>query len=1426
MKKRSLFCLPFSALLLTGIFGASFLNFSNKNTSELVSASTGSYSRNLSTYYTSAFSHKVTSSQYGTTLLNTLHELLYDTHGTYNTYDDLWNITKDTDYDLDNPDNIVLLYSRQSIDGTPTASSWNREHVWCKSLSGGLYTKVSGTTTGAGSDIHHLRPASTAYNSTRGNTPYGVVSDHIACNRMGDTECYMDSSNFEPADYLKGDIARVIMYMYTHYSTEVSGTSTKSGALSITNIVNKSTSQAAWDLLMDWNELDPVDYSEIIRNNKACYYTGNYNPFIDHPEFARMIWDDTSSQQAGLFFQTSYKTVNVGSNYTNTASAYGNVTSSDSIVYTSDNPEIASVNSSTGQVTGVSNGVARIKARATINNVSRISYHFVVVGSGYTPKYTMNASGIVYTPISSSSARASETIGSETVSFSNTYTKANYHTQMTGGQTATLTISNFPKTIKSITLSMHSNKSSGAGTITVTVGGSNYSSKTGNFSSIYGSYSESYVPIDMTNSSASKKTGTIVITIAVSTSSLFFEKAIIDYTERTVTKASSISVSPSTILMTPGEDNILTTNFSPSNTTLKTNTWSSSNTSVATVTKYGLVRAISVGSATITATASDGSGKTGTSLITVSNSVAPSGDPTVTGVTVTPNSTSLDVTTNPTANLTAVVNGTNNPSQAVTWTVSASNPSGCVTVNSGGVVTAVSAGSATVKATSVADSNYSGTCTITVTNTPKTLSSITLDTTNVQKSFTVNNTFNYTGLVVTAHYTDSTSSTVTPASVTSPNMSTTGQKTVTVSYTYGGTTKTANYAITVLESGGSETSSYTWDLSIASYETPTSAALVTWSSECATMTAERAEGKTAANNYLGGDSNARTSSRFYSGNTMRFTPASNYEITSVVFTATSTNYANALKDTNWTNATASVSETAVTITPTDGSQEFYGVHGGTIGGTSVVVNYSYTPQASLSSITLDTTNVQTTFSVGDTFNYTGLVVTAHYTDSSSKTVTPSSVSTPSTATTGDKSVTVTYTENDVAKTANYTITVTANPSINWTAPTINVYSGSTLSGSDVNAWAVTYNDGAGHQTVLTYNQLTVKLGESAISIPHTWNASDDGKTLTATYNSLTTSESSAVQITQSVNTITKTSESSEVTSNLTFTAACGGSGTADHGETWTVTSDAAESTYDSTKGIHYGTSSAAVEYIQLVSDSFTTGTITQVVVNASGASGVTGSVSVTVGGNAFGEVQSFNSTASDKTFTGTASAGQIVVRIYKAAAANKAIYCKSVVVTNNVPGSSTVISNNVNHIAAQRVAVKFANAFNAAMDTTSGCTTNLSSAWSTCSSAYDTFLSEAAALGENEEAYAKSLIANATKQYTDDSGEACIERMMKTYQVCVQKHGQTPFMSELVSLSKISINPLQVSVKNSSTAIIIIAISATSLIVIAGYFYFRKKKEN
>ena len=129
---------------------------------------------------------------------------------------------------------------------------------------------------------------------------------------------------------------------------------------------------------------------------------------------------------------------------------------------------------------------------------------------------------------------------------------------------------------------------------------------------------------------------------------------------------------------------------------------------------------------------------------------------------------------------------------------------------------------------------------------------------------------------------------------------------------------------------------------------------------------------------------------------------------------------------------------------------------------------------------------------------------------------------------------------------------------------------------------------------------------------------------------------------------------------LTFTAACGGSGTDSDGNSWTISSDAAESSYDGTKGIHYGTSKAAVSYLNL-STSDINGTITEIVVNASGASGTSAKLNVTVGGNEFDSEKSLTSSATTYNLTGSAS-GEIIVSISQASA-TKALYCKSIAVT-------------------------------------------------------------------------------------------------------------------------------------------------------------------
>ena len=76
-----------------------------------------------------------------------------------------------------------------------------------------------------------------------------------------------------------------------------------------------------------------------------------------------------------------------------------------------------------------------------------------------------------------------------------------------------------------------------------------------------------------------------------------------------------------------------------------------------------------------------------------------------------------------------------------------------------------------------------------------------------------------------------------------------------------------------------------------------------------------------------------------------------------------------------------------------------------------------------------------------------------------------------------------------------------------------------------------------------------------------------------------------------------------------------------------------------------------------------TGTIKSVVVNASTASGVSATVDVTVGGEAFGgAAQNLTTSPANYTFTGSAS-GEIVVTVTKPSKAAKAIYVKSVVVT-------------------------------------------------------------------------------------------------------------------------------------------------------------------
>lgn len=143
--------------------------------------------------------------------------------------------------------------------------------------------------------------------------------------------------------------------------------------------------------------------------------------------------------------------------------------------------------------------------------------------------------------------------------------------------------------------------------------------------------------------------------------------------------------------------------------------WESDNTNVATVGKDGTVEAKAVGTATITATTSNGCQTT--CEVTVSNPAINPPQNTVKVDKVELNKKSLTLGVKEKFKLTAVVSPKNASKPAVTWT--SSKPSVAAVSRTGGVVTAKKTGKATITATA---DGVSKKCSITVKAAPKKIS--------------------------------------------------------------------------------------------------------------------------------------------------------------------------------------------------------------------------------------------------------------------------------------------------------------------------------------------------------------------------------------------------------------------------------------------------------------------------------------------------------------------------------------------------------------------------------------------------------------------------------------------------------------------------------------------------------------------------------
>jgi len=162
-----------------------------------------------------------------------------------------------------------------------------------------------------------------------------------------------------------------------------------------------------------------------------------------------------------------------------------------------------------------------------------------------------------------------------------------------------------------------------------------------------------------------------------------------------------ISISPTTATVAPGSTTILTSNVIPITATNKSLTWISSNASIATVNSSGVVTGVTAGTVTITAKTVDGN-YISTSTITVTQAV--------TSVSVNP--TTANIFTGGIATLTATILPTTAANKTVTWTSSNTN---IATVNSSGVITGVTAGTAIITVKTI-DGNMTATSTITVNN--------------------------------------------------------------------------------------------------------------------------------------------------------------------------------------------------------------------------------------------------------------------------------------------------------------------------------------------------------------------------------------------------------------------------------------------------------------------------------------------------------------------------------------------------------------------------------------------------------------------------------------------------------------------------------------------------------------------------------------
>ena len=428
---------------------------------------------------------------------------------------------------------------------------------------------------------------------------------------------------------------------------------------------------------------------------------------------------DKEIKVTGVTLSKTVLTLETGASETLTASIAPKDATNQKVSWKSDKPEIATVDAS-GKVTGVKAGEATITVTTEDG------------GKTATCKVTVKAATIAVTGVTLNKATlsliagASETLTATVAPADATNKKVTWKssnaavasvdangkvtgvkageatitvTTEDGGKTATCKVTVKAATIAVTGVTLNKTATSllvgGSETLTATVAPADATNK----KVTWKSSDAAVASVDANGKVTGVKAGEATITVTTEDGGKT-ATCRVTVSDREI-KVTEITLAALAIYV--GESKAVTATVKPDDATNKELTWTSSDATVATVDATGKVTGKKIGTATITATARDGSGVSGSCTVTVLSPVKK--------VTVTPATMTLGQNKSYTLKATVEVFGSGTDT-GVTWT---SSDTTIATVDATGKVTATDkVGTVTITATSKADPAKKGTCTIKV----------------------------------------------------------------------------------------------------------------------------------------------------------------------------------------------------------------------------------------------------------------------------------------------------------------------------------------------------------------------------------------------------------------------------------------------------------------------------------------------------------------------------------------------------------------------------------------------------------------------------------------------------------------------------------------------------------------------------------------